>query len=260
MRVYEPNNGRLTPQRVWKWVNQFPKQCRDDVARLAANLEIYSTDRIISNLESLNAQIAGRLEADGIPGTNIVYVSLDDPPSSSSLMCKLLRDQGGLSGARFVPATSGWKISELTEKLEKGAVVYVDDFSASGNQVEEARAYVQDHMPVTFSEFFLLPCICEEALRRVERQDIVAVYKHHHTRSERPLLPECDFLSDIARRRIVQHSESRWGVGSLGFKMMATNVVFQHASPDTTPIMFRGDMRQQPWFGIVPRWAEVKED
>ena len=235
-------------------------ECRDDAARLAANLGFYSEGRIVSNLEALNTQIAARLEADGIPSRNIVYVALDDPPSSSSHMCNLLRDQVGLSSARFVPATSGWKISELTERLETGAVVYVDDFSASGSQIEEARAYVQDNIPATFSEFFLLPCICEEALMRVERQDVVAVYKHLHTRSERPLLPECDFLNDVARRRIVEHSERRWGVGSLGFRMMATNVVFQHASPDTTPIMFRGDVSQQPWFGIVPRWAEAKKD
>lgn len=259
LRDYEPNNGRLTLRRVRNWVNQFPKTSRDDVARLAANLEYFSRNWIVRNLETLNAQIAARLSEDGIQASNIVYVALDDPASSSPAMCKLLRDQGGLSGAKFVAATSGLEITKVTSRLGTGAIVYVDDFSGTGQQFITARQDVRENIAGTFSEFFLLPCICEEALTKVEDQDVVAMYHRRHTKVERPLLSEGAFLDKAARARLVKHSENTWGIGCLGFEMLATNVVFSHAAPDTTPIMFRGDRGQYPWFGIVPRWAEIED-
>ena len=258
MRDYEPNAGRLTFCRVRNWVNQFPKTSRDDVARLAANLEYFSKNRIVRSLEGLNAQIVERLSADGVQPSNIVYLALDDPPSSSFAMCKLLRDQGGLSGAKFLAATSGLEINKVTSRLGTGAIVYVDDFSATGKQFRTALNDVRENIGGTFSEFFLLPCICEEALVIVEGQGVVAMYEKYHTKSERPLLPDATFLNEAARVRLVEHSERTWGLGSLGFDMLATNVVFSHAAPDTTPIMFRGNKGQYPWFGIVPRWAEIE--
>ena len=255
---YKPNKGRLTLGRVRDWVNQFPKTCRDDVARLAANLEYFSKSRIVADLRTLNAEIEARLREDDISSENIVYIAFDDPSSSNSAMCKLLRDQGGLSGAIFVAATSGLRIRNVTRDLGTGAIVYVDDFSGTGKQFMSAREDMRDNIAGTFSEFFLLPCICEEALRVVEDVGVVAMYKKRHSRSERPLLPEGTFLDEAARVRVVEHSEKTWGTGSLGFDQLATNVVFSHAAPDTTPIMFRGDKGQHPRFGIVPRWAEVK--
>lgn len=254
-RDYEPNEGRLTFCRVWKWVNQFPRKNRDDVARLAANLEYFSKNRIVNSLKRLNAKIVARLSEDGVPVGNIVYLAFEDPPSSSSAMCKLLRDQGGLNDAAFLPATSGLEISKLTTRLREGAIVYVDDFSASATQFMTARNDVRDNIG-GFSEFFLLPCICEEALEKVTRQGVEAVYEECHTKSERPLMPEARFLSEPARTDLVRHSQRTWGVNSLGFNDLATNVVFSHGAPDTTPVMFRGIKGQDRWFGIVPRWEE----
>ena len=206
----------------------------------------------------LNAEIERRLREDGVPSTNILYIALDDPPSSSPAMCKLLRDQGGLSAGKFIAATSGSKIRETTQRLRTGAIVYVDDFSGSGIQFKTARDEVRDHINGTFSEFFLLPCICDEGMAVVEAEGVVAMYEKRHTRSERPLLAESDFLEEAARIRLLEHSERTWGIGSLGFERLATNIILSHGAPDTTPIMFRGNKGQRRWFGIVPRWAEVE--
>ena len=259
LRDYKPNRGQLTFFRVRDWVKQFPKECRDDAARLAANLVFLSQKQIISELTRLNTEIEERLVADDVSPKNIVYVSLDDPPSSSPAMCKLLRDQGDASSRIFVPATSITKIYETTKRLRTGAIVYVDDFAGTGSQFKKARTDVRDYIDGTFSEFFLLPCICEEALGVVQDEGVVAIFTKCHTKSERPLLPESMFLEDKARKRLMEHSYNKWGQNSLGFGMLATNVILSHGSPDTTPIIFRGDLGQHPWFGIVPRWAEKKK-
>ena len=173
-------------------------------------------------------------------------------------MCKLLRDQGGLSGSKFVHATSGSEISKATRSLRTGAIVYVDDFAVTGTQLKTARNDVREFIDGTFSEFFLLPCICEEAMDVVKAEGVVAIYERYHTKSERPLLPESNFLEAAARERLVEHSNNTWGTtSSLGFEMLATNVILSHGAPDSTPMIFRGDKGQQQWFGITPRWAET---
>ncbi|MCY4108808.1 MAG: hypothetical protein OXG11_07255 [Chloroflexi bacterium] len=239
-------------------MNQFPIDCRDDAARLAANLVFLSKKQIIGELKRLNAEIEKRLNADGVSPNNIVYVALDDPPSSSPAMCRLLRNEGGLSRRKFVASTSVSEIKRATRSLGTGAIVYVDDFAGTGSQFKAARNDVREYIDGTFSEFFVLPCICEEALSVVEAEGVVAKFGQRHTKSERPLLPESGFLEQSARQRLVNHSYDTWGVGSLGFGMLATNVVLSHGAPDTTPMIFRGDIGQQSWFGIVPRWPETE--
>lgn len=173
-------------------------------------------------------------------------------------MCRLLRDQGGLSGRKFVASTSGSEIKRATRSLGTGAIVYVDDFAGTGTQLKAARSDVREYIDGNFSEFFLLPCICEEALSIVEAEGVVAKFDRCHLKSERPLLPESTYLGRAARQRLVDHSYEIWGMGSLGFRMLATNVILSHGAPDTTPMIFRGDKGQASWFGIVPRWAETE--
>ena len=54
------------------------------------------------------------------------------------------------------------------------------------------------------------------------------MFRKRHTKSGRPLLPESNFLGQAARQRLVDHSYNIWGMGSLGFGMLATNVVLSH--------------------------------
>ena len=240
------------------WVKQFPRECRDDAARLAANLDFLSKKWIVSELIRLNSEIEKKLGADGVPPSNIVYVALDDPASSSPAMCKLLRDQGRLSRRKFVAATSGTEINRVTERLNTGAIVYVDDFAGTGSQFKAARADVREYIDGTFSEFFLVLCICDEATKVVETQGVEVVSEKRHAKSERPLLSESRFLEEEVRIRLVEYSYKKWGQQSLGFGMLATNVIFSHNSPDSTPIIFRGERGQRSWFGIVPRWGETE--
>lgn len=240
-------------------MKQFPRECRDDAARLAANLDFLSKEWITGELIRLNSEIEKRLNSDGVPPSNIIYVALDDPPSSSHAMCKLLRDQGGLSRRKFVSATYSSEINKVTGQLKTGAIVYVDDFAGTGSQFKKARTDVREYIDGIFPEFFLVPCICDEAMGVVKDEDVVAIFGKRHRKSERPLLTESSFLSEEARMRLVNFSDENWRLASLGYGMLASNVIVYLGAPDTTPIIFRGDVGQRPRFGIVPRWAETEQ-
>ena len=73
------------------------------------------------------------------------------------------------AGASFLHAGEGEAIQKKTMELRVGAIVYVDDFAGTGKQFERTRQRVAEYVTGAFSEFLVVPCICEEALRRCEK-------------------------------------------------------------------------------------------
>ena len=58
--------------------------------------------------------------------------------------------------------------NDLIGELKEGALIYVDDFVGTGNQFCEARDFAMKNvLAPTFSEFLLVPSICEEAIYQI---------------------------------------------------------------------------------------------
>ena len=230
---YRPK--KVTVRSLLGWASQFPKEWRADLLEVAANLRFVSEAETVDWLETLNDGILRRLRRDGIGEKNVIYVATDKAGSSSGVMLNLLRDRANLErrGAVFVHYGEANKIQELTRRLRFGAVVYVDDFAGTGKQFLRSRKSVAESVVGAFSEFFLLPCICEEARCRIEREGVKAESGFVHTKSERPLRGECEFLEARVRDGLLALSSRHWKkkVG-MGFDGLATNVVFYRNAPE----------------------------
>ena len=151
----------------------------------------------------------------------------------------------------------GIGISRLTSRLEEGAVVYVDDFAASGKQFVDARRQVGPCLVGNFPEFFLLPCICEEAQARVQACGVEVRVEHIHTLQERPLLDSCGLLDSRPRERLVHLCKLVSPYAGLGWGGLATMVVYQWNCPNTTPLVLRGSKGQYPYKGVLPRVKDL---
>ncbi len=258
LRSYKPK--KVTLWTLVRWARQFPKDCRADLIRLVANLRFLSEEETIAHLVDLNRMVLCALEKDGIDIRNVIYVSTDTAGSSSSVMLNLLRDHANLEQrrAKFLHSGEGLKIQQCTRKLERGAIVYVDDFAGTGKQFIRSRRHVAEYVVGAFSEFFLLPCICEEAQSRVEAAGIKSLSGFVHKKSERPFLGDCDFLEPGQRERLLKLSYKHWNErAALGFCRLATNVVFYRTTPNTTPLIFRGNRGQDPFRGVIPRYDDL---
>lgn len=258
LRSYKPK--KVTLISLIRWARQFPRDCRPDLIRLVANLRFVSERETIRHLVELNSEILCALRKDGIDIQNVIYVSTGSAGSSSSVMLNLLRDHANLErrGAIFLHYGEGMEIQRRTIKLGSGAIVYVDDFSGTGKQFIRSRKNVAEFVVGPFSEFFLLPCICEEAQSKIEAAGIKPQIAFVHTKSERPLLGDCNFLRRRQRERLVTLSHEIWGrENALGFDRLATNVVFYRNSPNTTPLILRGNLGQRHHFGVVPRYDDL---
>ncbi len=259
LRLYEPR--KVTLRGLLRWAHQFPREYRADLVRLAANITFVSKERTAQLLVELNDEVLAALRTDGVSLDQVIYITTDSAASSSGVMLNILRDRANLErrGATFLHSTDGGGIHEKTKKIEYGALIYVDDFAGTGKQFVRSRERAAEFVAGSFSEFFLLPCICEEALTRIKESGVAPRPGFVHQKSERPLLEECNTLPDVRRKQLVELCYRFWGRRkvSLGFDGLATNVVFYRNAPNTTPLLFRGNLGQEPFRGIVPRFDDL---
>jgi hypothetical protein len=171
----------------------------------------------------------------------------------------MLRDRALLErkGCHFIDSKDVRGLYELTNKLENGAIVYVDDFAGTGNQFCEVRDFVAQHIVGNFSEFFLLPCICEEALYELGKRGVEAISGPVHSKADRPLNPQSTILSEKMQKRLIELCLKIDPKGGLGYKRLATMVVIYRNAPNSVPLILRGSLKQIPWIGIFPRTTDL---
>ena len=260
-RASDYRQNTITLQKCYRWLQQFPLADQYTIASLLSKIRYFSERETKKLLIAHNHKLIQKLEKEGVSPEKIIYVTLDDPGSSSHIMFNLLRDGANLEKRGFQVCDNGniVRFAELTTSLGNGAIIYVDDFSASGKQFLRSRNSIAAQTPLidSFSEFFLLPSICSEAHAAVSEVGIRVVCEHIHHTSERPLHPS-NVNSDLrSLKNIVAQCNLIDGESPIGFEGMGTMVAFFSNTPNTTPKIFRGCPGQTPYFGILPRSTDL---
>ncbi len=257
LRAYEPQ--RVTPGVLWRWLRQFPSRYRADLLQLLGHVQFISESETIRALIDLNDDILARLAADGVSIDHVVYVELDSAGSSSGVMLNMLRDHSNLErrGAHFVHSKDVTGLQQLTRDLDRGALIYVDDFAGTGRQFLRNRKHAATYVVGTFSEFFIGVCVCEEARLRMEQVGVVPAAAFWHPRSERPLDPSSSLLREGQRTSLLGLSAEIHPNGGLGFGGLATSIVLYRNAPNSTPLLLRGNLGQAPFRGVLPRFDDL---
>ncbi|MGA8541511.1 MAG: hypothetical protein WB566_18560 [Terriglobales bacterium] len=156
----------VTIKRLDAWMKQFSQQDEKAALMLLDRIIYLSEKEVEKILVDQNKALVAYLRKSKIPPEKTVYVSLHDAGSSSPVMLNLLRDAAGLErmGCKLIDGNNVLGLNKLTNELAEGAIVYVDDFSGTGKQFCEFRNFISQNIVGNFSEFLLVPCICEEAL------------------------------------------------------------------------------------------------
>lgn len=199
------------------------------------------------------------LRDDGIGVANVIYVALDSAGSSSGVVLNLLRDHANLErrGAKLVHPRDVTSLQDFTKELGRGALIYVDDFAGSGRQFIRNRNHSVPFVIGSFAEFFLLTCICEEALSRLDKLGIVPISEMVHTKAQRPLHADATSFPSGSKQKLIELCEAFHKREGLGFEKLATSVVFYRNAPNSTPLVLRGNLGQSPRCGILPRYDDL---
>ncbi len=255
---YRPQ--KITFGRAFAWIQQFHGKERAALRKATPHIKYFSEQEMVSDLVQANKELLVKLDAKGVKISEIIYVGIHDAGSSSHVVLNLLRDHGRLekAGCSFVTVGPHNMIDfrTLTTKIRKGAIVYVDDFAGTGNQFCKIRKQVSEVINGNFSEFVLLHAVCEEGLSQIIKNDVEVVSTLVHYKTDRPLHENSSILNE-SERKLLRTRCLRISKGyGLGYERLASMVVYYRNSPNTTPLIFRGDLGQYPYVGLVPRTTD----
>jgi hypothetical protein len=256
-RGYKPQP--ITLKRFSRWLGQFNRKDAQAILHLLGRV-IYITEKQTETfLVELNSDLLERLSQEDIRLDKIIYVQMHDPGSSSPVMLNMLRDRGRLErkGCRFIDWRDVQGFSDAMSELGQGAIIYVDDFSGTGHQFCQVRDHLSQYIVGTFAEFFLLPCICEEALLELNARGVEPITHIRLSKIDRPLHPDSTILENTTKDRLTEICRQIDNNGALGYRGLATMVVFYRNAPNSLPVIFRGCVRQEPWVGIFPRTTDL---
>ncbi len=252
-RAYNPQP--VTLKGLMDWLFQFPPNLRPHILSLLGDIKYLTETEVRESLLKLNEQILSKLSKDGISIENVIYVSIDAAGSSSSVMLNMLRDAANLERrkANLIDSHNTRKLNELTDELTKGAIIYVDDCSMSGKQFVRNQRRVSEYIVGAFSEFFIVPLICEEAENRIQPTGVATYPAITHLKNERPLHDCADMLDVTIKEELIGICRELHKKHGRGFGKLATMAVLYRNAPNTTPLLFRGSIGQKTIRGILPR-------
>lgn len=257
LNAYRPQTAKF--KRTLAWLRQYSPSERSAIRKTLPYLIFVDEQSFVSNLCEENEKLLARLKAKGITPAQIIYASVHDAGSSSQVCLNLLRDHGRLarSGCHFVDSKDVKQISALTGKIGNGVIVYVDDFAGTGKQFSKAQQHLAEFVQGNFSHHVIFHTVCPEAYDKIEKTGVSICPFRLHRQEDRPLHPASDILLPAEKDLIRKTCRRMSGVYGLGFNEMATMVVFYRNSPNTIPMIFRGQIGQTPWFGVVPRFDDM---
>ena len=256
-RDYEPQ--KVTLLNTIKWVNQFPLRLRLRIVSLLDKVIYISKETTRTILIDLNSRLIERLKSEGINIDSVIYISMDEAGSSSDAILGMLRDSVNLgrAGAKLINSRDVRKLIKVSSELNEGAIIYIDDFSGSGRQFRRNHKDVSNWIIGSFPEFLLVPVICQEAYELADGLGVEPVSSMVHSQLERPLHPLSDELPDQIKSDFYEIFQEKIGNRGLGFRELATMVVFYRNSPNSTPLIFRGTIGQEIFRGIFPRHDDL---
>lgn len=255
-RDYAPQ--KVTFSSLDRWLRQFEEIDRRRIMRLLLDVNYISENKTRSILVGLNENLLSRLKQADIPEKNVIYIQIHDPGSSSAVMLNMVRDASRLErrGCSFIDSKDVRLLNDRTQELEKGGIIYVDDFAGTGNQFCEVRDFLADYIVGTFAEFFLVVSICEEALYRLGERGVEAVSGGIHSKADRPLHPNSTILDPKYKERLRDICVGIDRAGGLGYKSLASMVVLYRNAPNSVPVLLRGNVGQD-FVGVLPRTTDL---
>src|SRR6266699_527649 len=258
-RFYDYEPQPVTFDTVGEWLAQFGANDQRHLLTLIRHVTYISTRHTVRALCDLNRQLLKKLASEGVPPRKVIYVQVDDAGSSSHWVLAMLRNTERLEnlGCIFLDSKNVRGLNETTDQLEDGAIVYVDDFAGTANQFCRSRDFVVQHTVGNFVEFFLLPCICEEAVQQLNERGVEPRALFIHEKKSRLLHPEADLCPIQVKERLVELSAQIDPKFALGYRNLGSMVVFSRNCPTSVPVLLRGSKGQKPFAGILPRTTDL---
>lgn len=254
LATFEGFRHPITEPRIDRWLEQFQEEDRDLAARVLDVVEFIPTAKVAATYRAALAALPGWHADEGKRLGKFRFVAFSSSAGESGdVMLARLRHANALSARRFNKLFL--HRSELPSSgLSHGdTVVFVDDFSGTGEQVCTAWPDFAELLPEGVEAVLLLVAATESALGRMRSEtELNVVTEIILTAEDGVFNAECKKFSVDEKSVLQDYCDACVGKSSRRFSEAGFVVVFAHTCPNNSlPILHS---RSPEWEGLFCRY------
>lgn len=231
---------QVTEDRINRWLEQFAQEDRDLAARVLDCVDFINREQMSAAFRSLLTGLPSWLTDPLKRHGKWRFVAYSATAGESGdEMLHVFRIANSLAGRPH--ANLFTSISKLLlEKLgSEDTVVFVDDFSGTGNQVCDYWTLIQELLPDGPKIYLLLVVAGEKAVHRIENETDIICLPYITLKEEDNIFSEkCTRFSQKDKERILHYCKIADRRNPRGYCDCGYLVVFSHTCPNNSiPIL-----------------------
>jgi len=244
----------VTEGRIDRWLGQFVRNDRDLAARVLDCIDFVSNEQMNAAFRFILASLDGWYADENLRRGKWRFVAFSTSAGESGdVMLHAFRIANRLNGRQYKDLFI-YKSELLSENLDpQDTVVFVDDFSGTGDQACNTWPEIQELLPGGPRVFLGLIAASNEACRRIEAEtELNLIAKIRLVESDNIYSTECRYFTVDEKSRLLRYcrradSQSPRGYGNCGLV-----IVFGHTCPNNSiPILYANHTR---WEGLFRRY------
>jgi len=254
LNVFEGYRTSVTEGGIQRWIDQFAREDRDMAARLLDSVEFINTQRIRTAFrELLNSFEGWHIDPAKRKGEWRFVPFSASPGTSADSMIHVFRQANGLSSNKF-NSLFKYKSDLLRETFSQNdTIVFVDDFSATGNQACESwKLFFDEIMPPEPRKILVLVASSDSALERIRAETELEVINDILLNNSDNIFHEaCNHFSQGEKGRLLRYCQRADRGKPRGYGDCGYVVVFSHRCPNNSiPVLH---VTKPQWRGVFPR-------
>jgi hypothetical protein len=238
---------------VRSWIASFRVGDRDVAARILDCVEVVSEPEIHDGY---------RIALRGLPGWSAdvtarqgrwFFLGFGGPSESGQVMLRMFREANRLTGA--ANNSLFCNLSDLPSKMltAEDNVVFVDDFSGTGNQVVRMWPTIQELAAAEAKYYLIITAATRNAIDRIAAETGLTLISRTTLECDDNVFDtRCSYFSDADRQTIERYGKRADRQRPKGYGDCGLLFVLCHKTPNNTlPILHAN---HDKWRGLFPRY------
>lgn len=244
----------ITEDRIDRWIKQFAKKDRDLAARVLDSVDFISAEQINKAYQQLLNSLPGwSADAKNRKGRWFFVAYSQSAGESGDEMLHKFRTANNMSSRKFNELFVH-KSELISLKIGKGdTVIFIDDFSGTGNQICESWAGLQELLTEGPNIYLFLIAASKAAIERVKKETDLQCVSQIQLREEDNIFSDsCRYFDKYDQTQLLIYCKKADAAEPYGYRRCGFVVVFAHTCPNNTiPILHASKVS---WEGLFRRY------
>lgn len=238
---------------VRSWIASFRVGDRDVAARILDCVEVVSETEIHEGYRVALRGLPGWSPDAATRNGRWFFLGFGGPSESGQVMLRMFREANRLTGAANNQLFCN--LSDLPSKLLTGedSIVFVDDFSGTGNQVVRMWPTIQELVAAEAKYYLIITAATRKAVERIGTETGLQLISQMTLESNDNVFDaRCSYFSETDRQTIVRYGKRADRRRPKGYGDCGLLFVLCHKTPNNTlPILHAN---HDKWRGLFPRY------